>query len=112
MQPTESGHQGSLCQRSSPSQSSVLVGFAALCLVWGSTYLGIRVAIETLPPFVMAGVRWLLAGVPLALAIAHDEDVVGPQTRVTLTGSPKTPYTIAQDAGHVLVRFDAAIVNG
>ena len=63
MQPTESGHQGSLYQRSSPSQSSVLAGFAALCLIWGSTYLGIRVAIETLPPFVMAGVRWLLAGV-------------------------------------------------
>jgi drug/metabolite transporter (DMT)-like permease len=40
----------------------VAFGFLALCLLWGGTYLGIRVAIETLPPFVMAGVRWLLAG--------------------------------------------------
>src|SRR5664280_2809741 len=61
VQPTESG-QGSLYERSAPSRVSVLVGFAALCLIWGSTYLGIRVAIETLPPFVMAGGRWFLAG--------------------------------------------------
>jgi drug/metabolite transporter (DMT)-like permease len=31
-------------------------------LVWGSTYLAIRVAVETLPPFLHAGVRFLLAG--------------------------------------------------
>jgi drug/metabolite transporter (DMT)-like permease len=31
-------------------------------VVWGSTYLAIRIAIETLPPFLMAGVRFLLAG--------------------------------------------------
>jgi drug/metabolite transporter (DMT)-like permease len=31
-------------------------------VVWGSTYLAIRVAIETLPPFLMAGVRFLVAG--------------------------------------------------
>jgi drug/metabolite transporter (DMT)-like permease len=31
-------------------------------IVWGSTYLGISVAVETIPPFLMAGVRFLLAG--------------------------------------------------
>jgi drug/metabolite transporter (DMT)-like permease len=31
-------------------------------VVWGSTYLGIRIALETLPPFLMAGVRFLVAG--------------------------------------------------
>lgn len=40
----------------------VLLGFAAVYLVWGSTFLGIRVAIESLPPGVMAGTRWLIAG--------------------------------------------------
>jgi drug/metabolite transporter (DMT)-like permease len=34
-------------------------------IVWGSTYLAIRFAIETLPPFLMAGVRFLIAGVIL-----------------------------------------------
>ena len=41
-------------------------GWAALLIVWvvwGSTYLGIRVAVESLPPVLMAGVRFLIAGV-------------------------------------------------
>src|SRR5437762_12924296 len=41
----------------------VIIAFAALYLVWGSTYLGIRFAIESIPPFLMAGMRFLLAGV-------------------------------------------------
>ena len=38
------------------------VALATVYLVWGSTYLGIRVAVETLPPYLMTGVRWLSAG--------------------------------------------------
>lgn len=40
----------------------VVVAFLAVYVVWGSTYLAIRFAIETLPPFLMAGVRFLVAG--------------------------------------------------
>lgn len=40
----------------------VLAAFAAVYLVWGSTYLAIMVALETLPPLLMAGARFLLAG--------------------------------------------------
>lgn len=36
-------------------------------LVWGSTYLGIRFAIETIPPFIMGGVRFIIAGGALYL---------------------------------------------
>ncbi len=32
-------------------------------IVWGSTYLAIRVTVETLPPFLAGGVRFLIAGV-------------------------------------------------
>jgi len=39
-----------------------LVALATVYLVWGSTYLAIRYAIETLPMFTMAGLRFLLAG--------------------------------------------------
>src|ERR1700693_4701652 len=35
---------------------------AAVYLIWGSTYLAIRYAVETAPPFLMAGVRFLVAG--------------------------------------------------
>jgi drug/metabolite transporter (DMT)-like permease len=33
-----------------------------VCLVWGTTYLAIRIALETLPPFLMAAFRWTVAG--------------------------------------------------
>lgn len=45
-----------------PSRGAILLAFAAVWLIWGSTYLGIRVVLETLPPFTMAGVRFLVAG--------------------------------------------------
>ena len=48
-------------------RSLVLVAYATVYLVWGSTYLAIRYAVETLPPFLMAGARFLLAGAILAL---------------------------------------------
>jgi drug/metabolite transporter (DMT)-like permease len=38
------------------------LAFACIYVVWGSTYLAIRVAVETLPPFLMAGTRFLIAG--------------------------------------------------
>jgi drug/metabolite transporter (DMT)-like permease len=47
---------------SHPSTIKVIAAFAAVYLIWGSTYLAIRFAIETIPPFIMAGVRFVLAG--------------------------------------------------
>jgi drug/metabolite transporter (DMT)-like permease len=44
------------------TRGRVVAGFAAVYVIWGSTYLAIRYAIETLPPFLMAGVRFLIAG--------------------------------------------------
>lgn len=40
----------------------LIAAFAAVYIVWGSTYLAIKYAIETLPTFLMAGVRFLIAG--------------------------------------------------
>jgi len=45
-----------------PTNVRIIIAFVALYLVWGSTYLGIRFAIESIPPFLMAGARFLLAG--------------------------------------------------
>jgi drug/metabolite transporter (DMT)-like permease len=53
----------------------VIIAFAALYLIWGSTYLGIRFAIETIPPFLMAGTRFLLAGL-IMYAIAWSQGMV------------------------------------
>ncbi len=45
-----------------PSRLAVSAAFAAIYLIWGSTYLAIRFAIQTIPPFLMAGTRFILAG--------------------------------------------------
>ena len=41
----------------------------AVCLIWGTTYLAIKVALETLPPFLMGGLRYAAAGIVLALVL-------------------------------------------
>jgi drug/metabolite transporter (DMT)-like permease len=43
-------------------RSQILLAFAAVYIIWGSTYLAIRFAIETLPPALMVGTRFLAAG--------------------------------------------------
>ncbi|UCC39319.1 MAG: EamA family transporter [Candidatus Aminicenantes bacterium] len=40
----------------------MILAFGAIYFIWGSTYLAIRFAIETIPPFLMMGCRMLLAG--------------------------------------------------
>jgi drug/metabolite transporter (DMT)-like permease len=42
------------------------LSWVAVCLIWGTTYLGIRVSLETMPPALMGGIRWTLAGALLA----------------------------------------------
>ncbi len=48
--------------RPAPARFAVIIAFAALYLIWGSTYLGIRFAIATIPPLLMAGARFFVAG--------------------------------------------------
>src|ERR1700692_3447728 len=50
----------------------IIAAFAALYLIWGSTYLGILFAIQSIPPFLMAGARFLLAGL-IMFAIARTQ---------------------------------------
>jgi drug/metabolite transporter (DMT)-like permease len=53
--------------RPHPSRASIIVAFAAVYVLWGSTYLAIRYAVQTAPPFLMAGSRFLFAGAVLAI---------------------------------------------
>ncbi|MBA3948570.1 MAG: EamA family transporter [Acidobacteria bacterium] len=45
------------------------LAFIAVCLIWGTTYLAIKLALETIPPFTMGGLRYLTGGVILALIL-------------------------------------------
>ena len=56
---------------SSASQRRLaLFAWFAVCLIWGTTYLGIRISLETMPPMLMGGLRWTLAGGALAIYMA------------------------------------------
>ena len=50
---------------SKPSAWRVLLAFAIIYLVWGSTFLAIRVGVREVPPFLLAGLRFLIAGIVL-----------------------------------------------
>ena len=47
------------------SKALVVAAFAAVYIIWGSTYLAILLAIKSIPPFFMAGTRFLIAGLIL-----------------------------------------------
>jgi drug/metabolite transporter (DMT)-like permease len=51
--------------RSAPSRGLLFLAFAAVFLVWGTTFLAIRYAVETIPPLITAGVRHGVAGTVL-----------------------------------------------
>src|SRR5215471_11790041 len=42
-----------------------LLAFATICLVWGSTFLAIRIGVREVPPFLLAAMRFLIAGLVL-----------------------------------------------
>jgi drug/metabolite transporter (DMT)-like permease len=50
---------------SRPATWKILLAFATIYFVWGSTYLAIRVGVLEMPPFLMAGIRFTIAGLAL-----------------------------------------------
>ena len=50
------------------------IAFIAVCVIWGTTYLAIKVALETIPPFLLGGIRYVIAGTLLgAVLVARGE---------------------------------------
>src|SRR5206468_12415685 len=57
------------------------VAWIAICVIWGTTYLAIRIGLDALPPALMGGVRWTVASVLLSLVvIAKGERLPGPDS--------------------------------
>jgi drug/metabolite transporter (DMT)-like permease len=61
-----------------PKRIWIILAFAALYIIWGSTYLGILFAIRSIPPFLMAGARFFLAGV-IMYAAARGQGTARPE---------------------------------
>jgi drug/metabolite transporter (DMT)-like permease len=45
------------------------IAWIIVCVVWGTTYLAIRISLESIPPMLMAAMRWIVAGSVLVLAL-------------------------------------------
>ena len=53
----------------------------AVCLIWGTTYLGIRISLESMPPALMGGLRWTIAGTLLAAFVMARGERLPDRTR-------------------------------
>jgi drug/metabolite transporter (DMT)-like permease len=51
--------------RKHATRAQIIAAFASIYLIWGSTYLAIRYADQTIPPFIMGGIRFLISGAML-----------------------------------------------
>lgn len=49
-------------------KTSAYAAWIAICIIWGTTYLAIRVGVKDLPPMLFAGFRWIIAG-PLLMSV-------------------------------------------
>jgi drug/metabolite transporter (DMT)-like permease len=56
------------------------IAFVTVCIIWGTTYLAIHVALETVPVLLVAGLRWMAAGVILSgVMLATGRSLPGPR---------------------------------
>jgi drug/metabolite transporter (DMT)-like permease len=65
-----------------PPAAEIAAAFAAIYLIWGSTFLAIRYAVETIPPFAMMAARCLLGGaILLGIGMARERGLAWPSRR-------------------------------
>jgi len=62
----------------------------ALCFLWGTTYLAIRIGVKSFPPFLFSGIRYIISGFAILLWFYFKKDVVWPNLqelkRIIVTG--------------------------
>jgi drug/metabolite transporter (DMT)-like permease len=78
----------------------IILGFAAIYLLWGSTYLAIKIGVETIPPFLLVGLRCLTASL-LFFAWGKLVKASGPNSKQWMTASIAGILMIAGGTGFV-----------
>lgn len=63
----------------SPPSGRAYLAWVAVCLLWGTTYLAIRIGLETIPPMLLGGMRWTLAGALILTAMRLRGDLLPPR---------------------------------
>ncbi len=91
----------------------VWAALAIVYVVWGSTYLGIRVVVETMPPFLSAGARFVTAGLILAAIVAW---LQGPSalraTRAQLGSAAVVGLLLLLGGNGLVVLAETAVPSG
>src|SRR5882762_8751597 len=64
-------------------KGKALIAYLIVCVFWGSTYLAIKVGVTELPPFLFAGLRFLVAGLILLILARAEEHTSELQSHLT-----------------------------
>src|SRR6267378_6594430 len=70
MTPTTDAAQRPAFAEASAHKRTAYLAWLTVCLLWGTTYLGIRIALETIPPALLGGLRFTVAGLLLIALLA------------------------------------------
>jgi drug/metabolite transporter (DMT)-like permease len=87
--PSASAVSPAIPHASTAPGSMVLIAFAAVYILWGSTYFFIRIGVETIPPFVLAGIRHIAIGLvfyPLFRHLSKEKPVPAQWGTTIITG--------------------------
>jgi drug/metabolite transporter (DMT)-like permease len=57
-----------------PSRARLIAGFVGICLIWGSTWLAIKEGLDSIPPFLAASLRFIVASALLLLVMWHQRE--------------------------------------
>ncbi len=93
------------------SRLGAYVAFAAICIIWGTTFAAIRVAIETIPTLLVGAVRFLLAGL-LLLVIARLRGARFPKSRVEWRDQVIAGVLMAGAANTLVVYAEHELTSG
>lgn len=86
---------------------------AIVYVVWGSTYLGIRVVVETMPPFLSAGARFIVAGLILAGLVAWRQGTAALKvTRVQLVSTAVVGLLLLLGGNGMVVLAETSVPSG
>ena len=81
MTPATDAAQRPAFDEASARRRSAYLAWIAVCVVWGTTYLGIRIALETIPPALVGGLRYIAAGVLLSAILAARGEGLPPRSQ-------------------------------
>ena len=93
------------------SRLGAYAAFAAICVIWGTTFAAIRVAIETIPTLLVGAVRFLIAGL-LLLVIARLRGARFPQSRIEWRDQVIAGVLMAGAANTLVVYAEHELTSG